>query len=113
LYLTDINLGLKRINDFRQKSDCRYETFRRLSPVPPNNPALDIGSCHRGDQMSLLKIAQNVAQTIFCPNQSITFSAEKMLLQNCSTFEIFKINNNPIGENSPNLVTLVVILSPY
>jgi hypothetical protein len=32
----------------------------------------------QGDQMSLLKITQNVAQPVFCPNYYITFSAEKM-----------------------------------
>jgi hypothetical protein len=57
------------------------------------------------------KIAQNVAQRIFCPNLCTTFTIEKRSLKICAISVIFitlaKVNNDPLGQNSPNLVTLV------
>jgi hypothetical protein len=56
------------------------------------------------------KIAKNVAQPIFCQNQYITFMCKYSLkFRATSVFKknLPKVNNHPMGENSPNLVTLV------
>jgi hypothetical protein len=58
------------------------------------------------------KIARNVAQTHLGNNQYITSTVEKVGLKMWPTFVIFKkiakVNNQPMGENSANLVTLTV-----
>jgi hypothetical protein len=60
------------------------------------------------------KIAQNVAQPVF-QNWRITRIVEKSSQRIWPTSEILnklpKINNCPIGENSPNLVTLLSLQS--
>jgi hypothetical protein len=54
--------------------------------------------------MSLCEnFAQNVAQLGFCQNEYTTCTAEKSRLKLCVNFVIKK---KPIGENSPNPVTL-------
>jgi hypothetical protein len=58
------------------------------------------------------KVAQNVAQPIFLgQNQCKTLTVEKSYPRNCDTSEIpikqLKVNKLPMGENSPNLVTLL------
>jgi hypothetical protein len=61
--------------------------------------------------MRLRKVAQTIAQSIFCENQNINFTVEKSSPIICATSVIFtklpKVNSHPIGENSPNHVTLV------
>jgi hypothetical protein len=56
------------------------------------------------------KVAQNIAQTIFCQNLYITGAVEKRSPDTRVTSVIFKPlpkeNNHPLGEFSPNLVTL-------
>jgi hypothetical protein len=53
------------------------------------------------------KIAQNVAQPHFCQNECKTLTVENSGPENAGCFCYFqKVNNRPIGENSPNLVTL-------
>jgi hypothetical protein len=57
------------------------------------------------------KVAQNVAQSIFCENYYKTFTVEKVsqlfgLLQSFSQ-NVPKENSHPRGENSPNMVTLI------
>jgi hypothetical protein len=58
------------------------------------------------------KDAQNVAQAIFCKNLYITGPTEKSSPEICANYVIYKplpkVNNSPLGENSPNLVTLTV-----
>jgi hypothetical protein len=48
---------------------------------------------------------------IFCENEYLTFTVENSTLKFWATSVIFKkllkVNNHPIGENSPNLVTLL------
>jgi hypothetical protein len=57
------------------------------------------------------KVAQNVAQPIFCQNEYITGTVEKSSPTICATSVVFnklaKENNRPVGENLPNLVTLM------
>jgi hypothetical protein len=59
------------------------------------------------------KIAQNVAQAIICQNKYLHNSAvEKSGPKIWATSvikKIPKVNNHPIGENSPNLFTLVTL----
>jgi hypothetical protein len=66
----------------------------------------------QGDQMGLLKIAQNTAQPIFYQNYCITVIVE---IRNyiCTYLEYLqnfqklpKVSNRPRGEKSPNLFTL-------
>jgi hypothetical protein len=56
------------------------------------------------------EMSQNVAKPIFSQKIFITSTAEKSIL---ATFVIFeklpKVINHPMGENSPNLVTLKLI----
>jgi hypothetical protein len=56
------------------------------------------------------KVAQSLAQTFICQNKYITGTVEKDGPKICATSLIFKplpkVKNRPIGENSPNLVTL-------
>jgi hypothetical protein len=49
-----------------------------------------------------VKIAQNVAQSIICPNKCVTWLLLKF------SQKLSKVNTRPMGENSPNLVTLVL-----
>jgi hypothetical protein len=46
----------------------------------------------------------------FCPNEYITGTVEKSSPEMCASSGSFKpmpkVNNYPLGENSPNLVTL-------
>jgi hypothetical protein len=59
------------------------------------------------------KVAQNVAQSICCENECTIFIVKKV----AQLFVLFlqfsqklpKLNSRPIGENSPNLVTLCMI----
>jgi hypothetical protein len=57
------------------------------------------------------KIAQNVAQNVFCQNQCITSTEGKGAPKIGASSVIFKkmpkVNNHPMGEYSPNLVTLI------
>jgi hypothetical protein len=57
------------------------------------------------------KIAQKVAQNKFCQSQHIIYNFGKSSTKIWTTFVIFeklsKVNNRPLGENSPNLVTLL------
>jgi hypothetical protein len=53
------------------------------------------------------KIAQNVAQHIFCPNLRIEKEAQKCAL-NLQIKKLLKLSNRPLDEYSPNLVTLTV-----
>jgi hypothetical protein len=59
------------------------------------------------------KIAQNVAQSIFRKKIVRNFYREKRSPKIRATSVIIKklpkVNNHPIGENSPNLVTLSVV----
>jgi hypothetical protein len=58
-------------------------------------------------------VAQNDAQSVFRDNRYVTFTVEKSGPFIGATFVIFsklpKVNSHPIGENSPNLVTLVLV----
>jgi hypothetical protein len=57
------------------------------------------------------KIAQNVAQYTFFLNQRLTITPDKSSPSNvqlfCNFQKLLKASNRPMGENSPNLVTLV------
>jgi hypothetical protein len=57
------------------------------------------------------KIAQNVVQPILRKNYCITLTTEKSSQEIWASFETFKnlpeVSYLPLGENSPNLVTLV------
>jgi hypothetical protein len=63
------------------------------------------------------KVAQNVAQQIFCPNKHLTFTVEKIaqkfgqLRQLKKTCPILTRSLH-LGENSPNLVTLPATETP-
>jgi hypothetical protein len=64
------------------------------------------------------KIAQNVAQAIICKNLCITGTVEKVALKFAlHTSVIFKtqpqVNNRPIGQNLPNLVTLTINVANF
>jgi hypothetical protein len=66
----------------------------------------------QGDQMSFQKIAQNFVQTNFWQKEYIIYTLEKKYHKNLGYFCDFlkklpKVNNCPLGENSPNLVTLL------
>jgi hypothetical protein len=60
------------------------------------------------------KVAQNVAQPCFCQNQYTNFAVETSSPKNLSYFcnfqKLLKVSTRPIGENSPNLVTMLVTL---
>jgi hypothetical protein len=57
------------------------------------------------------KFAQNVSQPIFWTYYYISFTEEKSCPRLWTNSVIFiklaKVNNRPMGENSPNLVTLL------
>jgi hypothetical protein len=59
------------------------------------------------------KFAQNVAQPIFGQYYHISFTEEKSCRRMWTNSILFiklpKVNNRPMGENSPNLVTLVAM----
>jgi hypothetical protein len=63
------------------------------------------------------KISQNVAQPILCQNSCIALTVEKiapkygLLTYVCCFHKLPKVINHPMGENSPNLVTLLVGLN--
>jgi hypothetical protein len=57
----------------------------------------------QGDQMSLWKNAQNVAQTIFCQNKLFVYVQKS----NQKIWVPWVIKKYPIGKYSPNLVTLL------
>jgi hypothetical protein len=54
------------------------------------------------------KVAQNIAQPIFCQNEYITGTVEKSSPRIYATSVVFnklaKENNRPVGETSPTLV---------
>jgi hypothetical protein len=53
------------------------------------------------------KIAQNVAQPIFCQNEHITCTVEKSSPRNSAAFVVFKkLPKRKRPSNLPNLVTL-------
>jgi hypothetical protein len=65
----------------------------------------------QGDQMSLGKITQNIAQPIFLVK--IYYPIRNKVTQICGIHPWFssywpKYTNHPLGENSSNLVTLVI-----
>jgi hypothetical protein len=66
---------------------------------------------NQGDQMSYEKVAKNVAQYIFCQNDSKNPNRGKSSLKmwpiSVSFNKLPKVNNHSIGEISPNLVTLL------
>jgi hypothetical protein len=78
---------------------------------------LDVASSHvgtnQGDQMSWWKNARNVAQHIFDPKKKTALIVEKvahkfwLLLQFSDTYVTAECKQPMLGENSPNLVTLV------
>jgi hypothetical protein len=54
------------------------------------------------------KVAQNAAQSIFCQNYYISVTAEKVAqLFGLLRQKLPKENSHPMGEKSPNLVTLL------
>jgi hypothetical protein len=57
-------------------------------------------------------MAQKVAQNNFCQSQHILYNFGKSSTKIWTTFVIFEklsnVNNRPLGENSPNLVTLAL-----
>jgi hypothetical protein len=80
------------------RSDCNVPTLRMaLVATTPKCSA-------RVTRWVSEKNRPNVAQPIFCQNQCINLSVKK------TTSVVFnklsKVNNHPMGENSPNLVTL-------
>jgi hypothetical protein len=66
----------------------------------------------QGDLMSPWKVAQNVDQRVFCSKLIPNFYRGKSATSTWTTSVILKnlsnVNNRPMGENSPNLVTLHV-----
>jgi hypothetical protein len=60
--------------------------------------------------MCLEKIAQNVAKHIYCQNQYFLSTGEKISPIICATSKMFskqaKVSNRPMGECSPNLVSI-------
>jgi hypothetical protein len=54
------------------------------------------------------KVAQNVAQPVFCQNRNITFTVESILTTSVIFKQLSKVDIHPLGENSPTLVNLVV-----
>jgi hypothetical protein len=62
----------------------------------------------------LKKVAHKVAHSIFCENEDITFTVEKAskLLhpKNVIFTKIPKVVSHSMGENSPNLVTRLLII---
>jgi hypothetical protein len=62
--------------------------------------------------MGLEKIAQNVAQSFICQNYYIINTWGKSSTNMWATSVIFKrlpkVNNHLLGENSPNLITLIL-----
>jgi hypothetical protein len=70
---------------------------------------------NQGDQTSLWKIAQNVAQPILFENYWRNLTMDKEA-QNAWCFCNFQVtvqnkNNHQLGENSSNLVTLLALIS--
>jgi hypothetical protein len=67
----------------------------------------------QGDQLSLWKNRPACGPTHFCQYKYITYSVEKSSPIFLATFVIFlklpRVNNRPMGENLPNLVTLLKI----
>jgi hypothetical protein len=60
----------------------------------------------------LKKFAQNVAHPIFCQTYYINFDLQKSGPNTLATSVVFiklpNVKNRPRGENSPNLVTLLL-----
>jgi hypothetical protein len=58
--------------------------------------------------MSVSKSRPKCTSTIFCQNKYITGASSPKILRYFSNFQkLPKVNNRPMGENSPNLVTLL------
>jgi hypothetical protein len=88
---------------FRDKSDNNVcNVCNMISPVWVKNPAM-ANFTHQGDQMSLWKITQNVAQQFFLQNLCITLmyrgkSSPKMWAISVIFIKLPKVNNDPLGE---------------
>jgi hypothetical protein len=64
-------------------------------------------SKQQSDQIGCETVAQSVAKPIFRQNKYIIFTVEKVTQKVSVLFKkLPKESNRPIGENSPNLVTL-------
>jgi hypothetical protein len=61
------------------------------------------------------KVAQTVVQSIFCENQCITFTDEKSspIIGAIFSHKLPKVDSHPVGENSPNLVTLLNAVTTF
>jgi hypothetical protein len=82
-----------------------------VSAARTNKLRYGVHGCAHGDQMSSWKNRPVCSPTISCKNEIMAFKVEKSSSNIRATFVIFqnltKVNNRRIGENSPNLVTLV------
>jgi hypothetical protein len=65
-------------------------------------PAMPVAAENRVTRWVCKKFAQDRAQTVFSYNQCINFTEEK-------SFKFTRVNHCPMGENSPNLVTVLPI----
>jgi hypothetical protein len=91
----------------------RYYRFLNAAP-DEENPLLFHFVAVRVTRWVCEKVAENIAQTVYCLNYFITLTVEKSSPPKVGYFCNFQlqseVNNSRLGANFPNLVTLVAVM---